>query len=172
MQFSAPIHLELPAIAVIDVLDQHRNFGAGVEVFPREQGSGLVRMQPDIHFISVPISLLHLTNRRRGADDNFVRVQNGVCKAIKPHLERGLVVVEPNNSCRTRKQSLHDGSREAEVQDVDGVALGSKRHLHVKVFGRLHLPVVHRDVFSLVAELEPCGKGGAKPVGAVCVIDD
>ena len=93
------------------MLDQHRDFGAGVEVFPCEHRAGLVVVKD--YFISTIALFTQAT-----------------LTVFAPHLERCFVVIEPSDAPSYGEQVVHRLSWKAEVKDV---------HLSL-ANGVLHMP--------------------------------
>ena len=140
------------------MLDQLRDFGSGVvEVFPSEQGTGLVVVEFDM-YISARVVL--------GAVQSLAKPPL-FWNISKPHLKCCLVVVEPDDALGVAEQPVHHGLRQREVENVNFSVYRAPCVLGEKVFA-----ILHRQIFGPVAELEPCREGGPEPVRAVRVVDD
>lgn len=85
VEFFRAFELELPAVVVVDMPDEYRDFGAGVEVFPRQHRAGFVVVKD--YFISTIALFTQAT-----------------LTVFAPHLERRFVVIEPTrHALRLRK---------------------------------------------------------------------
>ena len=146
----AAAHLELPAVAVVDVLDDHGRRGIRVEEVPCQPGTGIVVVQRDVG-VALPVVLL--------------LVEELPLAIRAPHLEGRLVVVEPGQTRGIGGQHVHVSQRQAEVQDVDVATLV------LQVLQRLGA-VVHGYVLCLVPEAFPGCVSRTEPVGAGGVVDD
>ena len=91
------------------------------------------------------------------------------------------VVVEPHDVLGVPENRVHDGAREAEVEDVDiaprneragivGLVISEIEKPTLKV--EVNFPILHRHILSLIAELEPSGERRTKTIRTGGVIQD